>query len=310
MKRTFAKYLLCSFLIAGIVSCEKEEKQVAAPSLDSFLKGEQRLSMFAKALSKAGLESFVNGTGPFTWFAPSNEAFSAAGITEDSLNRMTQGQANYFLMYHLVNADLNGENMIAVNSTPRNTQLGSGAGQLYVGSINNENYINGSKVISRDNKVSNGYVHMINRVNTPPVLRGNLQAILTRTGQHTLFIQALTKANLWTSFGTASVFTIFAPTNTAMEAAGYNTQAISAASATTLANLMRYHYILNTRLFTNDLMKTSIPSTAAGSSTFLVTSDNGTKIKGKNNPSAVNIISSDILGTNGVVHIIDGVLRP
>ena len=310
MKFSFLKYTLCCLLIAGLVSCDKEDDAATKPSFESYLNSEPRLSIFGKALIKAGLQSYMTGPGPFTWFAPSNDAFAAAKITEDSLNKMTPGQVNYLLMYHLVNADLNGENMIAINSSPRNTQLGSGAGQVYIGSINNQNYVNGSKIISKDNAVSNGYVHIIDRVNTPPVLKGNLQAIISKTGQHTLFIQAMTRAGLWASLATASVFTVFAPTDAAMTAAGYTATSIAATPVATLANLMRYHYILNTRLFTNDLMKSTIPSTAAGSSTFLVPSENGTKIKGKSNTAAVNITSSDNLGSNGVVHVIDGVLRP
>jgi uncharacterized surface protein with fasciclin (FAS1) repeats len=227
---------------------------------------------------------------------------------------MTAGQANYLMLYHLVNASLNSENMIALNSAPRTTQLGS-ANQVYYGSVNNETYINGVKITSRDNKVANGYVHVINQFLVPPVLKGNIQRILTESGQHTLFIQALTKANLWTSLGTTAVFTVFAPTDAAMTAAGYTSASIAAVPSsgtafTSFVSAMRYHYILNVRLFTNDLIRTSLPATAAGSSFYLTPSENGTKIKGKNNTTAVNITKNNILGTNGVVHVIDAVLRP
>jgi uncharacterized surface protein with fasciclin (FAS1) repeats len=109
---------------------------------------------------------------------------------------------------------------------------------------------------------------------------------------------------------TTAVFTVFAPTDAAMTAAGYTSTSIAAATPANLAAVMRYHYILNTRLFTNDLTRTATPPTAVGSTAFLTTSENGTKLKGKNNSSAVNITRSNILGTNGVVHVIDGVLRP
>jgi uncharacterized surface protein with fasciclin (FAS1) repeats len=296
-------------LIIGISSCQKKNEGTVAPTMDAFIKAEPTLSMFSKVLDKAGLESFKTGPGPFTWFAPNNDAFTAALITEDSLNRMTQGQANYLILYHLANASLNSENMIAINSTPRSSQLGAGSNQFYSGSLNNEIYINGSKVISKDNKVSNGYVHILNRLNTPPLLKGNIPAILASTGQHTLFIAALNKANLMTTLGSTAVFTVFAPTDAAMTAAGYTSTSIAAATVATLAAEMRYHYILNLRLFTNDLNKTSLPSTAAGSSSYITPSANGTKIKGKSNVAPANIIKPDILGTNGVVHVIDAVLK-
>jgi uncharacterized surface protein with fasciclin (FAS1) repeats len=203
--------------------------------------------------------------------------------------------------------------MIAANSSPRCSQLGTGNCQFYIATVNGENYFNGAKIISRDNKVANGYVHIIDRLSVPPLLRGTLQNVLSSTGQHTLFIQALTKTSLWAPMGTASVFTIFAPTDAAMTAAGYSSTSIAAASGTSLTALttaMRYHYFSSIRLFTNDFMRTSLPATAAGSNAYVTPSDNGTKIKGKNNSTPANISKADLLATNGVVHIIDAVLRP
>ena len=98
-----------------------------------------------------------------------------------------------------------------------------------------------------------------------------------------------------------------------MTAAGYTSTSIAAASGTTLTTLttaMRYHYFASLRLFTNDLIRTSLPATAAGSNQYLVPSENGTKIKGKSNATATNITVADLMGTNGIVHIIDAVLRP
>jgi uncharacterized surface protein with fasciclin (FAS1) repeats len=313
MKISFLKYAFLFLFSASMISCDKEGNAINAPTLDAFIKADANLTMFSKALDKAGLESFVKGPGPFTWFAPTNDAFAAASITEDSLNRMTQGQANYLILYHLVNSSLNAENLIAVNSAPRTSQLGA-ANQLYYGSVAGDTYINGFKIVSRDNLVSNGYVHKIDRILVPPVIQGNIQRILTTTGQHTLFIQALMRATvgttaLWTSLGTASVFTVFAPTDAAMTAAGYTSASIAATAPATLSTAMRYNYILNLRMFTNDLIRPSLPATAAGSSFFITSSDNGTKVKGRNNPTAANIIRPNILGTNGVVHITDAVLR-
>jgi uncharacterized surface protein with fasciclin (FAS1) repeats len=298
----------------GAVSCDKNKNENEAPTFDTYIKSQSSLSMYAKAIDKAQLDIFKNGPGPFTWYAPTNEAFAAALITEDSLNKMTQGQISYILLYHMANADLSGSNLISANSSPRSSQLGTGGvNQFYIGSVNNENFVNGTRIVSKDNKISNGNVHIINRLNVPPALRGNIASILMSTGQHSLFIQALTRANLWTSTtlaSTTAVFTVFAPTDAAMTAAGYTSTSIAATAPATLAAIMRYHYILNLRLFTNDLYRNTLPSTAAGSNRFLTTSENGSKVKGVNNQTAVNITRSDILGTNGVVHVIDGVLRP
>lgn len=314
MKSLINKYVLLFLSVLVMSSCDKNDNDVTdAPTMDEFLASKSELSFFSKAIDKAGLESFKSGPGPFTWFAPSNDAFTAAGITEDSLNKMTPGQVNYLLLYHLANRSLNAANMVSINSTPQSTQLGTGNGNIYIGSNNDENFINGSKVISRDNAVANGYVHILNRVNTPPVLKGTIASVLSGSGQHSLFVQALTRAGLWTTStlnSTSAVFTVFAPTDAAMTAAGYTSTSIAAATPASLSSAMRYHYILNIRLFTNDLNRTSIPATALGASSYITSSDNGMKIKGRNNTAPVSITRADILATNGVVHVIDAVLKP
>lgn len=310
--KLFSKYIILCLSIALISGCDKNNDTATTNvTMDAFLQANPQLSLFSKALDKAGLGSFKTGPGPFTWFAPTNDAFAAAKVTEDSLNRMTVGQVNFLMLYHLVNASLNSGNLIAVNSTSRTTQLGT-ANPIYFGSLNGNTYINGSKIATRDNAVANGFIHILDRLLVPPVLNSNIQAMLTATKDHSLFIQALMKTGLWTTLGTTAVFTVFAPNDAAMIAAGYTSTAIAAAtgaSLTALTNAMKYHYILNVRLFTNDLSKSFLPATAAGSTFYITPSDNGSKLKGKNNTGTVNITRPDIFGTNGVVHLIDGVLK-
>ncbi len=294
-----------SFIL--LFSCKKDDSTVSLPTFETFVKSNSDLTMFAQAVEKANLKEFTTGPGPFTWFAPTNAAFTAAGLTQDSLNKLTSGQISYYLMYHLVNASYGTEAMIAQNSISRTTQSGIA---IFNGGFNNSFFVNGGLINSYDNKVNNGIIHVVNKFLIPPVLRGNIQAIIRSTGQHTLFESALTKAGAWTPFASASIFTVMAPTDAAMNAAGFNAAYITATSASVLLAQMRYHFFLNTRLFTNDFAAdpTTI-ATAAGPSTSLTTSSNGTMVKGKNNPTPISITNSDILGTNGVVHIINGVLR-
>lgn len=300
---------LLPIIVIGLMfsSCAKDEV-VTFPTFDEFVKGQSNLTMFAKAVEKASLQDFKNGIGPFTWFAPTDAAFTAAGITTDSLNRMTPSAISYLMTYHLINAQYITENMVAVSSISRTTQMGAA---LYNGSFNTNYFVNGGKLESVDNKLSNGFMHITDKFLTPPQLKGNIPSILASTGQHTLFIAALIKAGLFATLSTTSIFTVMAPTDAAMNAAGYTTAFIAATPAAALIPLMRYHYFNSVRLFTNDFAAdvTTI-ATAGGPSTSLLTSSNGTMVKGKGNATPVTITTSDILGTNGVVHIINGVLKP
>jgi len=306
VKMNTIKKIVAALLLLVLVSCSKDEVVTPLPTIDDYLKSNTELSLYNAALDKAGLQAFKTGGGPFTWLAPTNAAFTTAGISADSINKMTQGTANYLLTYHIINARFATVDMIAQNSFPRATQQGT---SVYVGRNANDFFINGSKITEGDKAVSNGLVHVINRVNIPPNLFGSLQTILSSTGQHSLFIAALTKANRWAQLSGTSIFSILAPTNEAMTSAGLTTDVIASATPGSVDSIVRYHYFNSLRMFSNDFGNKQTPQTALGAGRTITSSENGAKLKGKTNTSPVTIIKKDILGTNGVVHIIDGVLK-
>ena len=311
MKHLFNTLIIIAMVFCGS-SCTKDDNEVSYPSFDEYLKSKSNLSMFSQSLDKAQLGSFKNGQGPFTWFAPSNDAFIAAGITQDSLNKMTAGTASYLLLYQLINptsiplTPVFTRDMIAQNSFAKTTQVGQ---NIYVGNYNDSFYVNGSSIIDKDIRVSNGVVHVLNRFNVPPVLRGNIQGLLNSTGQHSLFIAALTRANRWAALGTGSVFTVLAPTDAAMTAAGYSLASINSSTVGLMDSLVRYHMFSNNRLFTNDLGNKTTPGTMLGPTKTIQSSNIGKTFKGLSNATTVDAMTSDILGTNGIVHSIKGVLR-
>jgi uncharacterized surface protein with fasciclin (FAS1) repeats len=300
------KYLIPFLLLGVFVSCKDKSDNPSLPTFSDYVKSETDLSMFASAIDKARLQIFKDGPGPFTWFAPTNDAFTAAGITTDSLNKMKPGDLSYILLYHMVNASFASNEMVAQNSFPRTTQMGA---PVYIGKRENDFFINGSKITSINKAVSNGFVHKINRINIPPNLAGNLQVILTKTGQHSLFIQALTKANRWAGLASTSVFTVLAPTDDAMNAAGLTSAAITAATVGRVDSLVRYHYFNSVRLFSNDFgSNQQTPQTALGTGRTITSLENGAKLKGKTNTNPVSVSIKNLHGVNGVVHVIDGVL--
>jgi uncharacterized surface protein with fasciclin (FAS1) repeats len=290
------------------VSCDKDEELVKYPTVNELIGNNPNLSIFGAAINKAGLQTFTEG-GAVTWFAPSNTAFLAKGITLDSVGRMSQGAASYLLTYHLLRALVTSKELIAAFSVPRVTQQGT---TLYTGGVNGQFFVNGAKVVSVDNNVSNGMVHIIDRVNTPVNLVGNIQSILNNSGQHTLFIAALTRAGRWAQLSTATAFTVLAPTDAAMAAAGLTSTAISSAPVARVDSIVRYHYFQSARYFANDFsFKANTAPTALGNSRTLAVFPNATSValKGTNNSSPVNLTQDNFLGTNGVVHFTDGVLR-
>lgn len=316
--------LINNFLFVCIItllfgSCKKEEA-VILPDLDTYLSAQQNLSTFNAAIAKAQLDEYKKGPGPFTWLAPTNDAFTAAGITADSLNKMSAGAVSYLLMYHVLRSSDNPakrvetSEMISRFSVSRATQLG---GTLaFMGQKGNDFFVNGSKIVSSNNALSNGMVHVIDRVNTPPALRGTVQNILQSNSQHALFIALLTRAGQWTQLASTTLaYTVLAPTDAAMIAAGapFNTltgiNALSVADATRFA---RFHMFSIGRLFSNDFQDGLTPSTMQGPNRSIRVTNNGARLAGPNNSTPIEFGGTlkDALGTNGVVHSIAGVLRP
>lgn len=309
MKR-ISKYLLLLLAVASLHSCTKDTTTPVVKKFDAFLTEDANLSVFKSMVDKAQLDDFKNGPGPFTWLAPTNAGMARIGITQDTVNKLTSGQCNYIVMYHLINARVEASDMITRNSIPRSTQLGAATtGLAYIGMKGTENFINGSKIISRDNRVSNGVVHVLERGNIPPLFTGTIQAMIMRTGQHTLFQQAMTRAGLWTQLNTTSVFTVLAPNDAAMAAAGLDAATITSMSIATLTSTLRVHYFTSVRLFNNDFVNGKTNQTALAGRQLTV-SNNGAALRGPGNTSDVTFLAQDFLGTNGVLHILNGVLRP
>ena len=303
MKKIFSIVFLSFIAAAGMVSCDKKDTPVTYQTLDAFFTAHPELSTFAAAVEKAQLGIYKTGPGPFTWFAPTNDAFTAAGISPDL---MTPSQLSYLLLYNVINDKTLKRDMTALNSFAKTSQ---NTNAIYLGNNGDSVYIDGTNIISPDNLVSNGVVHIINRFNMPPNLRGNMQNILNSTGQHTLFTAALARAGRSTVTTSTSVYTILAPTDAAMTAAGYTTTTIAAATVGKMDTLVRYHIFSGPRLFTNDLIASPSPATFLGTTATLTTANRGRQVKGRSNTTAVDIIKSDLLGTNGVVHVINGVLK-
>jgi uncharacterized surface protein with fasciclin (FAS1) repeats len=317
MKLIKITFLICAAALS-FSSCKKEEAAVVLPDLDTYLQKTSNLSTFNAAIQKAQLDDFKKGPGPFSWLAPTNEAFTAAGITADSLNRMTPGAASYLVMYHILSSTSNPpvavrtNEMIAQFSVSRATQLG---GTLaFMGQKGSDFFVNGSKITSRDNLLSNGVIHVIDRVNTPPQLRGTIQSILQRTGQHNLFIALLNRASQWTQLSSGT-FTVLAPTDAAITALGAPFNATSTINTIPVADatrITRFHMFSGARLFNNDFKDGLSPSTMQGPGRSIRITSNGTRLAGPLNTTPIEFGGTlrDVLGTNGVVHSISGVLLP
>lgn len=139
------------------------DKVILPPSVVNIALDNDNFSTLVSAVVKAGLVDVLNGSGPFTVFAPTNAAFDAlfTALNISGIEDLTAEQLTPILTYHVVSGNvlstglsngmvptLSGENTISVDLT-------SGV------------KINESNVVAADIQGANGVVHVIDKVLLP-----------------------------------------------------------------------------------------------------------------------------------------------
>jgi len=325
-RRTLGLLTLSLFAFAlTFTACKDEENPITVPTgqtITQFVAG-NNFSLLNAAVTKAGLATTLSGTGPFTLFAPTDDAFRAAGFADAAaVNAAADTTLRRILLYHVVSGSLPAS-AIPTSQTALPTSL-SANGTVYVSKAASTSgtgvSVNGARVVQADGQATNGIVHAIDQVLMPPA--GNILQIAQRdTSLSLLTAAALRGGALVTGAlsGTATALTVLAPTNAAFRAAGFPTvAAINLAPEATLTAVLTNHVIANARAYSPTLTNGPITTfgggavtatVGTGSSVTLLSRGNGTNVSNvlANSPTARN---RDISATNGVIHKIDRVLLP
>ncbi|MGL4799741.1 MAG: fasciclin domain-containing protein [Cellulosilyticaceae bacterium] len=129
--------------------------------------GDKRFETLVTALKAADLVDDLKGEGPFTVFAPTNEAFAKlpAGTLETLLKPENKSMLADILTYHVypgkvLAADamkLNGKEIKMLNGKPAKIEVKG-----------KDLFIDGAKVITQDIVTKNGVIHVIDAVMLPP----------------------------------------------------------------------------------------------------------------------------------------------
>ena len=166
--------LLLSALFTG---CKLSDDDGPAPIVrfvDELIASDPNLDTFREALARTGLDSTLANVTPFTLFAPTDDAFAAAGI---DVTTMDSTELTNFLRYHLINGLYLGRQNLQPSASYINTTYdispnGAAIPVLFVrGEGENDITINGTtNVVAFELAGSNGVVQKINTVLTPPTL--------------------------------------------------------------------------------------------------------------------------------------------
>ncbi|GAB2839936.1 fasciclin domain-containing protein [Ferruginibacter profundus] len=313
----FNSMLLAATFGAAILftSCSKDDDPTPAPTntITDVVSGNTSYSVLKEAVVKANLAATLSGTGPFTVFAPDNTAFASAGITSATVTSLTATQLSDLLLYHTIGAKILAAN---VPAGPNAKVVTAGGDSVFVTKNAAGVFVNGIAVAQADIAADNGVIHRLAKALNKP--SGNIVATAQAAGSGLdSLVKAIVRANnatggdpnLINTLSTATI-TVFAPTNAAF------TQLLGALSLTdinqipvaTLLAVLRYH-VVGGRAFSSDLANGPLTMLAGGNTTISLTA--GATIKGNGNgANASNIVATNIMARNGVVHVIDRVLLP
>ncbi|MFW7378627.1 MAG: fasciclin domain-containing protein [Oligoflexus sp.] len=265
------------------------------------------LSTLLTAIKTAGLGEVLSGEEPFTVFAPTNDAFAAIG--QDELDRLLEqpDQLRDILLYHVVEGRYDAE---AVAGTPDFT---SALGQkLTIEKREDGSYVNDSRLVTTDIKAANGIIHVIDAVMLPagdsadePAEEANIVELAEDAGKFTVLLQALKLAGLSATLEQDGPFTVFAPTDEAFAKLDPTLLENLLAEPSELAKVLSYHVVADKLLAKDVLEQTELATILEGRNLNISTiAEGGVMI------NDANITQTDLVGSNGVIHVIDTVLIP
>ena len=155
MKRIFSTIsLLVMILLPSITSANIIDK----------LNETGKFTKLNETLTKSGLNKNLEGDGPFTVFAPLDDAFAAISartyyglLREENKEKLVNILGRHVFSKKITSSEINGEIKIkAINGE-----------EITIKKVNGIVYINEAEVVTADIEASNGVIHFINRVLQP-----------------------------------------------------------------------------------------------------------------------------------------------
>jgi uncharacterized surface protein with fasciclin (FAS1) repeats len=307
--KKFIAVLTALFLTFNTAAFGMEEDIVdIAASTEGF-------SVLVAAVTEAELVDTLKSDGPFTVFAPTDEAFTnlLAALEISAEDLLAHPQLAEVLLYHVVpgkvmSTDLS-DGMMAETALGESVKVDLSDGVK----------INTSTVISADIEASNGVIHVIDQVLVPESFKLDAEDTMSdemmeeapsivdvalSDEQFSMLVMLLQKAELVEALQGDGPFTVFAPTNDAfvelVTALGITPEELMAQPA--LADVLLYH-VISGSVYSTDLTDGLMAPTLNGDTIKFDLSD-GVKA------DSSTVIAADIETSNGVIHVVDSVLIP
>lgn len=279
------------------------------PDIVQLAQANPDLSILAEAVVAADLVGTLKGPGPFTVFAPTNAAFASL-LTELGLTKAQlladKALLTTVLTYHVVPGSVRRAD-IPLGKAVTTVQGGlfkvDAAGNALT-ITDGRNRVAG--ISATDIQAFNGVVHVIDKVLLPA--NKNIVQTAQSLPNFSILVEAVVAANLQGTLSGTGPFTVFAPTNAAFAALltelGVSKDALLADKAL-LTKVLTYHVVAG-RVLKADV-PVGTPITTVQGDSFTI---NAALAIADQRRRSANIVATDVLTSNGVIHAIDKVILP
>lgn len=286
-----------------VASCNEDDSTIdnEPQTIAEIASADPNFSTLVSALERTGLTSVVSGTGSYTVFAPTNDAFEALGV---DLSTLSDEALTEILLYHVLSAEVMsadisaGQTYVTTAATtgPNESALSllieKGASVTLNGSIN---------VTTADLEASNGVIHVIDGVITPLDIVGHASA----NDDFSELVGALSSVGLVSALQADGPLTVFAPVNSAFASIA---DVVATLTTEQLTDILTYHVVDNANVLSSDLANGQVV-TALNQGSFTINLGESVSITDAND-NTISIILTDVQATNGIIHVIDAVLLP
>ena len=315
----FRKILLVAVIAVVSISCDNNDDDMAPQTPDTTITGlavaTPELSILVQALTKANLATTLQGDGPFTVFAPTNDAFEEFLMVNGfkTLDEVPTAFLTQVLLNHVVSGAVKSTGLTTgyIKTLAKTAASGSNTMSMYVDLTSGVKLNGVSTVTTKDIMASNGVIHIVNSVIGLPSIVTHAEA---NPNFKTLVavVKNPAQSGILSALSGPGPLTVFAPTDGGFtklnsDLIGLGIEGgISGVSQATISNVLSYH-VVNGNVLASSLSAGNVPTLLE--QTFEVQLTGGAKII-DNNERTSNIIITDVQCSNGVIHAIDNALLP
>lgn len=296
------KYLTtpCLAILAASALASHAAEEADAKDIVAIAAGNDDFSTLVTAVKAAGLVETLQGDGPFTVFAPTDEAFAKLpeGTVETLLKPENKAKLQAILKYHVVAGQVPASTVVTVNGTV--TLQGQ---RVDIKTDDSGVMVDGANVIKTDIACDNGLIHVVDSVLLPA--DKNLVETAAEAGNFGTLIAAAKAAGLAGALTGKDDLTVFAPTDEAFAKLPEGTveSLLKPENKQQLIDILKYHVVAG-RVYSEQAVKAGSAKTLGGSPIVIAVKDGEARVNDS------KLVATDLDASNGVVHVIDTVLMP